>query len=76
MKLLLCPGDDIEVIHIPAIETDAPALFNPMVEVIKKKKGEKLTCLVSEGQALGGVDVDAKKIVDFWVNAPLLYEVP
>lgn len=47
-----------------------------MVEVIKEKKGEKLTCLVSEGQALGGVDVDTKKVVDFGVNAPFLYEVP
>lgn len=63
LKFPLCPGDDVEIVHVSSVIAASPVFLDVMVELVKEHQGEQLAGLIPKGQAVGLVNVDAHEVI-------------
>ena len=76
LKFPLCPGDDVEIVHVSSVIAASPVFLDVMVELIKEHQGEQLAGLIPKGQAVGLVNVDAHEVIERHIYAALLHQGP
>ena len=75
-ELLLAIGDDVEIVHVPAVKPAPAFLLDEVVKLVEKKQRQQLAGLIAERKTRGGINVDAQQLVDFRVYVLPLQRLP